>query len=831
MAEAGKSESSTFLGSAQTVVSEDEGGSGIVGFAAAEESRPEEDKEAVCARSAVRLVQVLEGDIERDGAVFTGPLYVQKSFPSAEGANFKSNPATRAVYIRARLAYLTGDSFQPPGAQWDPELQGVARRLQTALQDAAGYIFREAPLREASWKRVKALTWSAACDFTFDSGTGPKHLLTAAFPLHFLMRQQGRRWLIDEYQLAAVMGLWRYAISRRAGPANAPGFGTRRHRMRKFIQAAGSSERTAAVVRLWVTKDGPLEHKYEAFPVQQVAGTLTLSVDASLRALQGNPRSRWDIPSELPLRFAIAEEDRTDRRGVSLLSVQTTASLLEMMAQDIFTTFMFEVISIMDNLRDISIRQQPGSSGESILRNPNAASSEIGNEHIDALARILCESGLASEEAALMCIVPAFFHHSKLPTLDESIAPLLDRAKTLRSDGQYQQGEAHLRSLLKICSPDQHEKVARALGELCRDASRSPRAMHRDFGLRAMTSLGLLFTQGGTALSQEAVTALEDYLQLCEFLKADPRHSAREATPQPALDMASVAELRQDIDLPRDKRSRLKALLMLEKYDIRDRYSLAVHELLFVSIKLGYTEVIEDLRFFNPSLLFGPPSSEVPPGEDEPLTVVVQRKFNAGGRPEHPDPNGKESRTYLKSGARIAFFATAWAASQLEHAGRVPGEAEDVLRTLLGWARIDDLTDGQKNTPLMYAASTGNLAAVDVLLEYGVDFRGRNIEGETVLSKAVASNCFPVVERILKEGERTGGLPHSHLHHALALALRSRKRDVIELLLRHGADINERDEWGKTLLLAAMEPSRAAAEVLEHQPHTIKSLDGRRAEG
>jgi hypothetical protein len=429
----------------------------------------------------------------------------------------------------------------------------------------------------------------------------------------------------------------------------------------------------------------------------------------------------------------------------------TTASLLEMMAQDIFMTFMFEAASIMDNLSDVCVRQPPSSSGDSILRNPNATSSELGNVHIDALARILCESGLASEEAALMSIVPAFFHHGKLPTLDASIARLLNDAKKLRREGQYQRGEAHLKSLLRICSPDHHEKVVRALGELCREASRSPSEFHRDFGLRAMAGMRQLKTQGVTALSQAAAKTLEDYHQLFEFLKQDPRHGGKpwEAKPRPALDMASVAELRGDTDLPRDKRSRVKALLMLKKYDISGRHSLAVQEFLFVAIALGYAEVIEDVRALNPSLLFDLPSSEVPPGEREPLTVAVQKKFKAGGKVESLDPKGKKPKGYLRSAAPIAFLATLWAASQLELEDRAPGEAEDVLKAMLGWASITkaDLTDGQNNTPLMYAArSTDGVlkdygTAVQTVLNNSYWSYERAPEQEKKLEALIAAGC------------------------------------------------------------------------------------------
>jgi ankyrin repeat protein len=688
--------------------------------------------------------------------------------------------------------------------------------LQTALQKAADYIFREAPLREGCWKNVKALTWSAACDFSIIRGLDR---LAVTFPIHFIMHQQGQRWLINEYQLAAVMGLWRYTTFHHTRTSTPSKFASSQYPKRKVIQATDSLERTVAAIRLWITKNSQLDHRYE-FCGSELEGTpFRLSTEASMQSLSGAP---WEpyLEGEFAEEGGYAKGSR-----VSLLSVQTTASFLEMMAQDIFTTFIFEAASIMDNVSDVSVRQPSSSSVDSLLPNRSTASSELANVHIDALARILCESGLASEEAALMSIVPGFLYHAKLPTLDGLIARLLADAKRLRSEGQFEQGEANLKSLLRICSPDHHEKVVRALGELYRGALKSPSKVHRTFGLRSMETITYLNIQGA-ALSQNAVRALKDYAQLSEFLKKDPRHGDKpwEAKPLPMLEMELVLELRADEELPTNERSRLTALLLVEKHNIRGRNSLAVQELLFVAIALGYIEVVEEMRALNPNLLFELPSSELPSsnmlstewlqglllGGKQLLIIAVQRRFSLDEIDSARDPTtikGESPRIRFY----VGFLAVLWAASQLVLKGRVPGEAEDLLRAMLDWASIiDDFTDGQKNTPLMYTASSGNLAAVEILLECGVDFQAQNAAGETALSKAITNDLFSIAERILKEGQRTGGLAHGYLRHALSLAFHLRKQNFIELLLRNGGDIDELDERGETLLSAALEQSHSA---------------------
>ncbi|KAK4031411.1 hypothetical protein C8A01DRAFT_42127, partial [Parachaetomium inaequale] len=762
-------------------------GSGVVGFRPAD-TTPEAERETVCAQNGVKFVRMLEGSV-RHGDFVVEPLAVEGSPRGA--SKFNMNPAARALNIRARLGHLTGDAFQPPGTQWDPELQSMARRLRGALQDAMGYIFDKAPL-QPGWKGAKTLVWSATC--TYSVVYGPRLLVEEAFPVYFLMHQKSQRWQINEYQLAAVMGLWRHSLFQSFDPVEAK-FPARHVLKRKLIQVAGTLERTAAVMRLWVTKDGTLSHRYASLKEQGTADLVPFRLSLEEVERVFTHEGRWEPYAH----DGDAPED-PGPSAVLLMSLLTPGTLLEMIAQDVFTAFMFEAASMLDKLTEVSVRQPLGApSDASILRNPNSSSSDLSNPHVDALARILYDAGLATEEAALMCVVPAMFHHSKLPSLDDSAGRLLSDAKQLRTDRQYEKGEAHLKSLLRICSPQHHEKVVRALGELYRAASKSPSGVHRDFGLRAMASIrrNTISQAAGPTLSEAAMTAVADYEKLAEFL---PKRSGNswESRTGVFLRVSEVLRL-EGIRQPgqESERSRLKTLLVLEKYDMTSRNSPALHELLFAAIALGHDEVFDDLHALNRDLVFEPPSlktTETGLGA-APLTAFLTRKFNAG--------NNLASR----GGSTVGFLALAWAASQLEDGGHSAGEAEDILRTVLDWASATkEFTDVDKNTPLMYAVGSGNLKAVNVFLESGVDFQVLNIAGETALSRAVSVGNVSIAERILKEGHERASLPHVYLHHALSVALRAHKQPFIDLLVQNGANINDRDERGHGLLFAALEP-------------------------
>jgi ankyrin repeat protein len=748
-------------------------GSGVVGFRPAGAPRGTEG-EALCVQNAVKFIQMLEGDVRHDGLVVKplGILENQEVFP-----NFDFNPAARVVNIRARLGYLTGDQFQPTSMQWDPELQATARILQKVLGEAVGYIFRKVPLRRA-WKGVKALTWStvAVCQYAWDEASEA----TLTFPIHFLALQKGQQWIVNEHQLAAVISLCRNEILHNTRRPNRWFYANR-----KVMQAVGGPERTAAIIRLWVAKDCELEQKIR---VQEPSNSASL-IPFKLSLPEAKNPAWWKIYQD-----EAVESDRPDSELAWLLALSTSGTLLELIAQDIFTIFMFEIASIMEKLTEVSVRQPIGSSlDNTTLHNPSITASELSNTHIDELAKILYGAGLATEEAALMSIVPAIFHHGKLPSLNDSVGWLLDDARKLRTDQQYEKGAARLKSLLKIRVPEQHERVLRALGELFRHALRAPRAAQRDFGLRAMGSLKKdLVYEGAPTLSRAAMVALCDYGSLAEFLHDRSRgpRSLWNSESRANLGVSPVLELHKELDQPPENRSHLKTLMVLEKYDMTGCNNSAIHELLFVAIALGHVEVLEDLRALNHDLIFEAPSLVTLTGNPPCSSASIWSKFNADKL--------AQVEGQVRSGNTVGFLAAAWAVSQLGHKEILPGEAEVVLRTMLNWASVDkDFTDGHINTLLTYAVKSGNTQAVDILLESGAIIDDRNELGEALLYPALqpfwnqdAGDTKPdpaLVSLLLKHGATVG----HRLADILEAAVDNLAADWIRHLHARGHDVLE----------------------------------------
>jgi ankyrin repeat protein len=105
-------------------------------------------------------------------------------------------------------------------------------------------------------------------------------------------------------------------------------------------------------------------------------------------------------------------------------------------------------------------------------------------------------------------------------------------------------------------------------------------------------------------------------------------------------------------------------------------------------------------------------------------------------------------------------------------------------------------------TALLAAAMNRQAAVVDLLLAHGADMnaRIRHYNHSGVLEWAVG-NVDPVVARSLLNA----GAPPSFYRFGFSIDGGAAAREVVRLLVEHGADINEIDDWGRTPLMWAVE--------------------------
>ncbi|MEN8259076.1 MAG: ankyrin repeat domain-containing protein [Pseudomonadota bacterium] len=126
---------------------------------------------------------------------------------------------------------------------------------------------------------------------------------------------------------------------------------------------------------------------------------------------------------------------------------------------------------------------------------------------------------------------------------------------------------------------------------------------------------------------------------------------------------------------------------------------------------------------------------------------------------------------------------------------------KDLIDLLLAGGADANLARKDGRTPLMLAASRGDLQFVQTLLKAGANINARSETGQTVLVYAARSGREDVLAALLSSGADV----HSG-NNPLHTAVINNKYRIVEILLAKGVDVNERDSQGQTaLMLAAKE--------------------------
>uniref|UniRef100_A0A914D403 Uncharacterized protein n=1 Tax=Acrobeloides nanus TaxID=290746 RepID=A0A914D403_9BILA len=131
----------------------------------------------------------------------------------------------------------------------------------------------------------------------------------------------------------------------------------------------------------------------------------------------------------------------------------------------------------------------------------------------------------------------------------------------------------------------------------------------------------------------------------------------------------------------------------------------------------------------------------------------------------------------------------------------------NIVLYLLGQGADPNRKDKIDKTALHYAASNlyDNTLFAELLLKHGADIEIQDKDGWTSLMEAVLYKRISIVRYLLEQGSdpnRKDNRDKTALHHA-ALNLKDNKL-IVELLLKHGADINIQDKDGWTSLMRAV---------------------------
>jgi uncharacterized protein len=132
-----------------------------------------------------------------------------------------------------------------------------------------------------------------------------------------------------------------------------------------------------------------------------------------------------------------------------------------------------------------------------------------------------------------------------------------------------------------------------------------------------------------------------------------------------------------------------------------------------------------------------------------------------------------------------------------------------------------------KHTPIHLAASKGNVAAVQLLLDHGADPALENEQGNNALYEAIRFGHASVVQMLLSTGLATAGSNSSAMP-LLQVAALFRQAAVAQVLLEGGADVNATTADGTTALhTAAAKGSATVVAVLLQYGASVTGVNGR----
>lgn len=781
--------------------------------------------------------------------------------------------------FRWRLAKLTSLQFGLPSEQtWDGEIRTTALQLQKALQVSAEYIFAQFPLDQA-WKSnsaPKAIAWKSSCCFSRCPDQASQETLLPGdrqqevqnqFTVGFQMYNRDGKWSISSHQLEAVLGLWSWSSKR----SELLGTIAEEHLTRSKMIVVEKSKRDEiqAALYLWVTQSRKVR-QYGAVGCVSRPDNLSIPTSTLLSRAQSSKQSSG-TPGKI---------HASKRNDFTILGIPTdgSTSLLQLMAQDVYTVFINRIVDIVEDLRGDGDPEDYLTMRDHSFSTASRATPlfELTNPHIDALANTLVSAGVATREEALMSIVPAFLNQMKLPLMDEDMVQnLLERAKFLRRNFKFREGAVLITWMLSGCPVRFHKQGLRCLGDLHRRAALSKKRGDQDFGLRGMGIMKKRYTK--LAADDQIVDILNCY----EFLSYDfscdlnPPKTPYAGSGAESHIARQMCLLRQSGDQEELKR----ALTLNKRFYLSSEGADQLLQILRWAIGRNYPELIEDLwtnailleeeHEFSPLLTAFDLESDLEtfhslldwPGIDinggisqsdlgdyrrTPFVCAIEanradvvcsilrkgahlhQRNEVGMTPlqcAFRKSNEGMIQLLLKKGA-VKRERGPSARTALHFAAE--SNSETVIRWLL--KEGDDIheIDKEGRTALHFAAQANGEAVVQLLLENGAQMHGKDGTGRTALHFAAKGNCEAVIRLLLEKG---AGVHEKDAQGRTPLHLAAERWDsegIIRLLLENGAGVRENDAQGRTPLHLAASGWKTEL-LLENRADTYEDQDDRTA--
>lgn len=659
-------------------------------------------------------------------------------------ATINGSAHAMAMRFRARLACLTSEPAVAGDQAWPTAARVMASRLQKAFETSADYIFSHFPLHE-NWKNASEFAWSISATTSMIHGEGQTNSVC-----FYMSKDEHGSWTVDVHQLEAALGLWSWSW-----PAKATVWYNEK---RIVVPKVRASDMTAAV-NLWV-----------------------LGSPDQLRSFDYNLRS----PSLLTFGHSItrlyspqylASEGPPPPINTHL-NFRTQDSFLQIMAQDLFTTFISRIANIMDPLHEVAQRVPTSTD---LLGSGTGRYLGLANPHLDVVADSLFDAGVASRKEAFMTLVPTLALKRMLPDINTVAEALLARAKKLRRDGRLQTSEALLDGLFFLGPLTMRNRVLRQLGQIYRSEMRSadkrpsqqgvsrqllshPAVPYteklRKLGTRIKTmkkKLDIFANEAGHGSPGEfdnESNAADETVRCYEFMFHRLSSTARTASSCKRTDLSAFLEENSEVDL------RAKALTLKEDYALSECEDEEMLQVLKIAIDIGIPELIEDLWSVRPSLIH--------------KEVILERPFNVDQKLGSND----NSSIVTPEESEVSFAPSPlWWAIQ-------SSSSPDTLESLLEWpgVRVDQFND-KNQTALFLASYQMNSTATNLLLQKGaVCDRQDTVNNTPLLIAARMGEHGTLLQQLLSLG---AGEDFSALKKALVEAVKGRHLETINFLLQY----------------------------------------------
>ncbi len=189
------------------------------------------------------------------------------------------------------------------------------------------------------------------------------------------------------------------------------------------------------------------------------------------------------------------------------------------------------------------------------------------------------------------------------------------------------------------------------------------------------------------------------------------------------------------------------------------------------------------------------------PAQDDPSRESLATLLNGAA-----EQGQKEAVQYLIAHGADPNGQDRWGYTPLHCAAR--GDQADIVALLLAHGVDVDAQGEYSSTPLHLAAQSDSREALKQLIEAGGNINVKNMWGQTPLHNAVGGGYLETAEILLAYGAEMNAADkeeNTPLHYAVSLG----RKAAVEFLLAKGADVNARNKRRQTPLhIAVSEPDR-----------------------